>query len=106
MRFDLGRGRRRLVAATALGAVTLGGLATVLASPAQAAVACSVQYQYSEWQGGMSVNVVIKNTGDAWSSWTLGFTFANANQKVTQGWSANWSQSGQNVSATNLSWNN
>ena len=105
MRLNRSHGRRRLIVAASVGAMAVGGLAALPASSAQAAVACSVQYQASEWSGGMSVNITIKNAGDAWSSWSLGFAFGNANQKVSQGWSANWTQSGQNVTATSLSWN-
>jgi hypothetical protein len=81
------------------------GLLTVLASvPASAAVACSVDYTVNDWGNGFGGNVKITNSGDPWTSWTLGFAFPG-NQKITQGWSANWTQSGANVTATNLSWN-
>ena len=105
MRLSWSPTKRRAITAAAVGAVAASGLAVLPASPAAAAIACSVQYQASDWPGGMSANLTIKNLGDAWSSWSLGFAFGNANQKVTQGWSANWTQSGQNVTATSMAWN-
>ncbi|MFG1879731.1 glycoside hydrolase family 9 protein [Sphaerisporangium sp. NPDC049003] len=67
--------------------------------------ACKVTYKANSWGGGFTGDVAIANTGtSAWSSWTLKFTFPG-NQKITQGWSANWTQSGADVTATNLSWN-
>ncbi|MFC7484376.1 cellulose binding domain-containing protein [Luedemannella flava] len=46
----------------------------------------------------------MKNTGDPWTSWTLKFAFANG-QTVTQGWGGTWSQSGANVTVSNVSYN-
>ncbi|GAA3836317.1 glycoside hydrolase family 48 protein [Sphaerisporangium flaviroseum] len=89
------------VALTSLAA----GLFTVLASvPASAAVACTVDYTTNDWGSGFTGNVKITNSGDAWTSWNLGFTFPG-NQRISQGWSANWTQSGTSVTATNLNWN-
>ena len=95
MRFYRDRGRLRRTATLAIAAVAMSGAAALAAAPSQAAVACAVDYRASQWPGGMSVNIVVTNKGDAWSSWTLGFT-SSGGQKVSQGWSATWSQSGQN----------
>lgn len=47
----------------------------------------------------------LTNTGStAWTSWKLAFTFPGP-QRVTSGWSANWSQTGRDVTATNMAWN-
>ncbi|MFI6789321.1 glycoside hydrolase family 6 protein [Nonomuraea sp. NPDC050383] len=94
---------RLLVAVCAL----LTGLATALmsAAPAQAAVACSVTYAKTWDSGsGFGANITITNTGEALSSWRLTYAYAG-NQQVSQGWQANWSQSGQNVTASSLSYN-
>jgi alpha-galactosidase len=49
--------------------------------------------------------VDIKNTGTTTiNGWTLGWSFANG-QSITQLWGASYTQTGANVSATNLSWN-
>ena len=67
--------------------------------------ACSVKYTASSWNTGFTASVKVTNTGtSALSSWSLGFSFANG-QKVTQGWSADWSQSGTAVTAKNAAWN-
>ncbi|WP_432827333.1 cellulose binding domain-containing protein [Dactylosporangium sp. CA-092794] len=83
--------------------------AVLLPSPAQAAAGCQVTYTTNDWtsgpgQGGFTAAVTIKNLGDALSSWSLGFTFPGG-QQLTQGWSANWTQAGAAVSATNMSYN-
>ncbi|WP_431977108.1 glycoside hydrolase family 6 protein [Micromonospora haikouensis] len=98
-------GRRRALALTGAGALVAGGLVTIPVTAAQAATQCSVDYTTNDWAGGFTGSVTIKNIGDAVSSWNLGFTFPNSSQKVVQGWSAKWSQSGQNVTATNESYN-
>ncbi|MFR9775196.1 glycoside hydrolase family 6 protein [Micromonospora sp. MS34] len=98
-------GRSRTLALTSAGVLVAGGLVTLPVTAAQAATQCSVDYTTSDWPGGFTATVNIKNLGDPLSSWTLGFTFPNSSQKVQQGWSAKWSQSGQNVTAQNESWN-
>lgn len=68
---------------------------------------CDVAYVIdSQWQGGFTGKVTIKNTGTSTiDGWTLRFAFPATGQAVGQGWSATWSQSGLNVSAVNLDWN-
>ncbi|MFC7614838.1 glycoside hydrolase family 9 protein [Actinokineospora soli] len=66
---------------------------------------CKVVYTANTWPGGFTASLTLTNTGTtAWSSWTLGFAFPG-DQKITQGWSATWTQTGKNVTAKNLSWN-
>ena len=73
--------------------------------PGTSTGACSVKYTASSWNTGFTASVKVTNTGtSALSSWSLGFSFANG-QKVTQGWSADWSQSGTAVTAKNAAWN-
>jgi lysophospholipase L1-like esterase len=71
------------------------------------AIACKVTYAIqSQWTGGFSANITITNTSTtAINGWILKFTFPATSQSITQGWSATWSQAGQNVTVTNLSWN-
>ncbi|MEU7910063.1 glycoside hydrolase family 6 protein [Microbispora bryophytorum] len=95
--------RRGLVAAAVLALGSTAAVAT--ATSASAAVSCKVNYSASEWQGGMSANLTIQNLGDALSNWTLTFSFPNSSQRVSQGWSGNWSQSGSNVTVTAMDWN-
>lgn len=97
--------RTALLAALGLLAAT-GATATVLSTSAGAAAAgCRVDYQVSnQWDTGFGANVVVTNTGDPLSSWTLEWTFAG-NQQVTQGWNATISQSGAAATARNVSYN-
>jgi len=110
MRFKLPSGFSRsplrrgiaVASAMALGSALVVGVAT----SASAAAGCQITYTISsQWPGGSSTNVTIQNLGDPLTSWALTWTFPVAGQTVGSGWSANWSQSGQNVTATNLSWN-
>jgi len=53
----------------------------------------------SDWGNGFTANLTLTNTGSsAIDNWTLAFTFPG-NQKIVSGWSANWGQSGANVTA-------
>ncbi|WP_371781029.1 glycoside hydrolase family 48 protein [Streptosporangium subroseum] len=96
---------RRRVAALALLSMAAGTVTALAASPAMAAVACDVTYTSNDWQGGFTASVSVKNLGDPLTAWTLGFTFPTTTQKLSQGWSATWAQSGQAVTAKNLDWN-
>ncbi|HUZ25650.1 MAG TPA: cellulose binding domain-containing protein [Streptosporangiaceae bacterium] len=67
---------------------------------------CSVSYTtQSQWAGGFVASVIISNPGSsAISGWKLGFTFPG-DQKITNSWSGSVTQSGENVSITNASYN-
>jgi hypothetical protein len=68
--------------------------------------ACSVQYAVTnQWTGGFGASITITNTGSTTiSGWTLTWSFANG-QTITQLWNGSYTQSGSNVSVTNLSYN-
>src|SRR5438552_5154160 len=72
-----------------------------------AASYCQVTYTVTnQWPGGFGANISIQNTSSsAWSSWTLAFMFPASGQTVTQLWNGTVSQSGQNVTVTNASYN-
>ncbi|MBM7865142.1 cellulase/cellobiase CelA1, partial [Lentzea nigeriaca] len=98
-------GRRQWASAGVAFATAVATVGFALSAPAGAAPGCRVDYTANNWGGGgFGGKVKITNLGDAMSSWTLKFTFPGS-QKVTQGWSATWSQSGANVTATSMSWN-
>jgi len=95
---------KRRMAMIATGALVAGGMVGVPVGMAYAATQCDVVYTTNDWSTGFTAAVTIKNVGDPLTSWNLGFAFPG-NQRVTQGWSANWTQSGANVTATNMPWN-
>ena len=98
--------RARLLACLlAAGGLAAGlTLAGVAAAPASAATSCQVAYTANSWSTGFTASITITNEGSALTSWTLTYSYAG-NQALTQGWSGNWTQSGQNVTVTNASWN-
>jgi hypothetical protein len=73
---------------------------------AKSGFACHVIYSItSQWQSGFGTSITIDNTGTAAiANWTLTFAFANG-QQVTQIWNGNETQSGSNVTVTNMSYN-
>ncbi|WP_328708648.1 cellulose-binding domain-containing protein [Microbispora hainanensis] len=85
------------------GVVALAGVA--VAPAAQAATGCAVTYTTNDWPGGFTAAITIQNLGSAINGWSLGFAFPASGQKVDTGWSATFSQSGQNVTATNVDYN-
>ncbi|WP_250008063.1 glycoside hydrolase family 48 protein [Actinoplanes sp. M2I2] len=89
------------------GAAVLGaGAALAAGAPALAAAGCTVVYKVqSQWSGGFTGDIAITNTGDPVSSWKLEYDFPDAAQKVTQGWSGVYAQSGQRVTVSNAAWN-
>ena len=67
---------------------------------------CKVSYTtQSQWAGGFVAGVTITNTGSPEiNGWTLKFTFPG-DQKITNGWNGTVTQSGENVTVTNASYN-
>jgi glucuronoarabinoxylan endo-1,4-beta-xylanase len=67
---------------------------------------CKVTYAtQSQWAGGFVAGVTIANTGSPQiNGWTLKFTFPG-DQKITNAWSGTATQSGENVTITNASYN-
>jgi len=100
MRFNsLHRG----AAAGAAAALMAGGLVALVGSQASAAAGCKVTYTVNQWDTGFTANMSVTNLGDALNGWTLEWDFAG-DQKVTQGWSGEFSQSGKHVTVKNPSW--
>lgn len=63
-------------------------------------------YATSDWGGGFTATVTVTNRGaTAVNGWTLKFTFPGTQKVTMPGWSATWTQTGANVTATNLDWN-
>lgn len=97
--------RRAPVAAAAAAALLAAG-GVAMTRPASAATAgCSVSYTVqSQWSDGFGAKVAITNLGTPLSVWSLTWRF-DAGQKVTQAWNATATQSGNSVTAVNVSWN-
>jgi len=95
---------RRTVPCLLAAALSLSGAALV-ATSASAATGCRVDYTVTnQWGGGFGADVTITNLGDAISSWTLTWSFT-AGQAVTQAWNTTATQSGNAVTARNVSYN-
>jgi cellulose 1,4-beta-cellobiosidase len=96
---------RRKLAIVSIAAVAATGGAIAVIQPAFAATGCSVKYTVTnQWPGGFGANVEITNTGDAVSSWSLGWDFV-AGQGIQQMWQALPTVSGLHVTAKNESYN-
>ncbi|WP_173078820.1 glycoside hydrolase family 6 protein [Phytohabitans rumicis] len=105
MRLGSSPTRKQRLAIAGVAVLGLGGLSVIQALPASAAPGCSVTYTIAnQWNNGFQGNIVIRNVGDAWTSWTLRFSFANG-QTVSQGWTGRFSQSGSAVTVANETWN-
>jgi endo-1,4-beta-xylanase len=66
---------------------------------------CHVTYTPNNWNGGFTASITLANTAaTAIDGWTLTFTFPG-DQKITSTWNGTTTQSGQDVSVTNLSYN-
>lgn len=109
MRLRMSRLGKRGLTAVAVGTVAVASVAVLPMLPAFAATSCGVTFSAQPWTespgvGGYTAYLNVTNTGDAWSSWTLKFALPSG-QSITQGWSATWTTSGQNVTATNLDYN-
>ncbi|MGC3862634.1 cellulase family glycosylhydrolase [Micromonospora chersina] len=97
--------RRHLLVGGAVGALALAATAVLPSTNAMAATGCAVTYTTNSWQGGFTATVTVKNLGDPVNNWTLGFGFPDPGQRVVQGWSATWQQSGSAVTAQSMSYN-
>jgi len=92
------------ITATAPGVPAASTVISLTVAPAP--FSCHVAYTIeTQWPGGFEAGITINNTSvKAISNWTLTWTFANG-QKITQLWDGNVTQSGANVSVTNMSYN-
>jgi endoglucanase len=98
--------RHALLAVGSAGVLLAAGVAVAIAPAAYAAAGCSATYTIAnQWAGAFQGNIHLTNLGDPLTSWTLRFTFPDANQKMTQSWNGVFSQSGAAVSIVNASYN-
>src|SRR6266496_494223 len=78
------RGRRFMAAAVSFVVMLTTAVMALGASPASAAPACRVDYTVNDWGGGFTANLTINNLGDAFTNWTLTFTWPG-DQRITNG---------------------
>lgn len=91
-------------AAGNVSAASPGVTVTTTAPPAGGG--CAVTWTANNWDTGFTANITIANTGTTpINGWTLAFTFPSSGQKIGQAWSANVTQTGTAVTASNLSYN-
>ncbi|GIH67680.1 arabinofuranosidase catalytic domain-containing protein [Microbispora siamensis] len=70
-----------------------------------ATAGCQVSYTITnQWPGGFGANVSVNNLGDPISDWKLTWSFP-AGQTITQLWNGTYTQSGSQVTVTNVSYN-
>lgn len=85
---------------TSIAPVTLAPTTTSAASSSY-----SVNYSSNDWATGATVTIEIKNnTSTAKKGWSISWTFAE-DQKITNIWNAQYTQSGTSVTASNNAWN-
>ncbi len=79
---------------------------TVNTSVQTSGFACHVIYAVNnQWPSGFGAAITLENTGTTnWTSWTLTWSFANG-QTITQLWNGAETQSGANITVSNLSYN-
>ena len=95
---------RWLAAGAAVVTLAVVGAGSVLTAHA-AAAGCDVTYRVTnQWQGGFGADVSVRNLGDPLTGWSVRWSFASG-QSVGQAWNANVTQSGTQVTATNVGWN-
>ncbi|MFC7914638.1 glycoside hydrolase family 48 protein [Streptomyces sp. NPDC057386] len=101
------RGARRRLWTAAAAALTLplSMLAAGATTAHAAALQCSVDYKTNDWGSGFTADLTLTNRGtDAINGWTLTYSYSG-DQKLSNGWNGNWSQSGRQITVTNASWN-
>ncbi|MGW4643605.1 cellulose binding domain-containing protein [Sphaerisporangium sp. NPDC004334] len=99
------RRRREVLLALALAASGVTATTLTATGPASAAAGCRVDYIVAnQWRGGFTANVTITNLGDALTSWRLTWSFT-AGQTIAYKWNAVYTQTGGDVTASNVSYN-
>ncbi len=82
----------------------IGTFATPV-SPVKASSYCDVTYTTNPWDTGFTASVTIHNLSAAdFNAWTVTWSFT-ADEQITGAWNANVTQTGADVSATNMSYN-
>ncbi len=98
--------RRLRLSAAAVAALLAAGVGVAGTHAASAAAAgCKVTYTVTnQWPGGFGANVTVDNLGDPVNGWKLTWSFP-AGQTITQLWNGTYTQSGSQVTVTNVDYN-
>src|SRR4051812_12950729 len=97
--------RQRWMPIAAVTTLLLSGVIAGTQLASAATTGCQVGYAVSsQWAGGFGANVTVTNLGDLVNTWRLTWTFASG-QTITQLWNGTYTQSGSQVSVTNMSYN-
>ncbi|MEO3817240.1 cellulose-binding domain-containing protein [Plantactinospora sp. B24E8] len=99
--------RRASVAGAVVTALALGTVAVASVLPgstARAAAGCLVDYQVNQWTGGFTAAVRVTAGDTAVNGWTVTWTYGG-DQRITNSWNAQVTQSGASVTARNAAWN-
>jgi cellulose 1,4-beta-cellobiosidase len=82
-------------------------VAAIGAPAANAAAGCTAAYsEPSVWNTGFTASFNVTNSGTtAITGWTVTLTYAGNPQLQPTGWNGTWSQTGETVTITNLSYN-
>ena len=96
----------KAVASGSAGASSTASNEASATTQASAAGGCHVSYlDQNDWGTGFTGNLSITNNGStAWTSWTITWSY-NGNQQIYTSWNGNYTQTGQQVSISNASWN-
>src|SRR5579875_1168923 len=98
-----GRLPKALLASSALVASSLTGV--ILAQGSYAQGTCSASYAISsQWSGGFNWLVTVTAGSEAITGWKVTWNYANG-QTIANPYNATVTQSGANVTATNMSYN-
>ncbi|MGW6502269.1 arabinofuranosidase catalytic domain-containing protein [Nonomuraea angiospora] len=94
------------LSAAAVAALSTSGVGVAATHVASAAAAgCEVAYTVTnQWSGGFGANVSVNNLGDPINGWKLTWAFP-AGQTITQLWNGTYTQSGSQVTVSNVDYN-
>lgn len=67
--------------------------------------ACRVAWRTHSWPTGYTALLRVTVTGGSVDGWTLRFATPRSDQRLVQGWSATWWQTGMEISAQDAGWN-
>jgi endoglucanase len=99
------RWRLRLLAAATAGLLAAGGAAAPATAAVPGTAGCRANYTVlQQFNGGFFAQLTITNVGDQINGWTVTWTFPSG-QRLTHLVGSRATQSGAEVTGTNLNWN-